>query len=314
MTKALDAYHSSTVEAEALEHTNELVVEQHGGSSNGSTEAVYRLHATRLKCLVAAVDRIGDERELAETEALRLGEKHWYAEVDPRVSESLLVRDRIWNVLADVVVALAQCRLDVAYFHRSVYRHAQALLWAPILSDPQERAFGSLGTVPATRAFKLRGLNSTDAASSAAVVMGTLFEKKRSQLCAVWVTSGSSESVFQTLNNSVRKYDSLRGKYIAAYLETLRLCNRRGELEIFLKWAYAAQRDLPSYFAASAAVGCQKPEHGHTHDCLLLRSHDLSSRHFLTAVKRQVNSALASVILYESQKLTPRETNEWRTC
>ena len=175
MSKALEAYQSSIVEAKALENSNELVIEKHGGSSNGSYEAIYRLHATRLKCLIAAVDRIGDERELAEIEALRLTERYWYTEVDPSVSETLLVRDRVWNVLADIVAAMAQCRLDVPYFHRSVYRHAQALLWAPILSDPQERSLGSLGTVPATRAFKLRGLNSTDAASSAAVVMGMYF-------------------------------------------------------------------------------------------------------------------------------------------
>jgi hypothetical protein len=303
MAKALKAYAASIVEEKEAEEGGQYVPDANGGSGHGSAEAIYRLHASRLKCLIAAVDREEDEREQAEHEALRLTECHWFS--DPEGGEDgLSVRDRVWRVLVDVVAALARCRLDHTYFHRSVYRHAQALMWSPVLYDPVgERANGSLGTVSATWAFKIRGLNyATNAASSADVVISSLFEKKRSQLCAVWVTSNGSANVFQTINSSVRKFDSLRGKYISAYLESLRLCGRKKEIETFLRWTSSCTRDLPSYFAASALAAGGRPRHPHTHDSLLVRSRSLSSYHLLTNVKRQANSALAGVIVKELKK------------
>jgi hypothetical protein len=84
-------------------------------------------------------------------------------------------------VLADIVSALAQCRIEQPYFHRSVYRHAQALMWAPVFYDPVAGiADGSLGFIPAMKSHLLRGLNSTTACvDSAEVVIHPLFEKKR---------------------------------------------------------------------------------------------------------------------------------------
>ena len=303
MAKALESYNASLCEARKLEKANELVAEKGGGSSHGSCEVLYRLHASRLKCLIRAVGCRQDERAQAELEALRLTECYWYKESDNagKRSESK-IRDRVWNVVVDVVSALVQCRLDFPFFHRSVYRHAQALLWAPILSDPEGcHSEGCFGTVSAVQACKLRGLNSSDAPSSAVVVISNLFDKKRPQLCAVWVTSDSSESTFQTINNNVRKYDSLRGKYISAYIESLRLCKRRDELEVFLKWSYSANRDLPSYFAVSARESKDKLP-AHSRDCLLVKPEELSSFHFLTTVKRLANGAFAFVLSAELQK------------
>ena len=313
MSLAFECFNASLTEAKKLEESNDLGVEKSGGSSHGSSEALYRLHASRLKCLIAAVERPEDERELAEREGLRLTECNWHnRDTAKLIPGDLDIRDRVWDVLADVVAALAQCKIDHTFFHRSVYRHAQALMWAPILHDPYgDWSPGKLGTVPATKAFKLRGLNyATDAASSSAVVMGSLFEKKRTQLCAVWVTSDSSDSVFETINNSVRKYDSLRGKYISAYVDTLRLCKRRNELELFLKLCYQAKRDLPSYFAASAATVDGVPEQSHSQDCLLVSSRALSSHYFLTTAKRQTNSALAFAVIQEAQDLTPKASKK----
>lgn len=153
-----------------------------GGSSHGTTEIFYRLHATRLKCLIMAVNTDEQTRDLAEEEALRLTEKYWFSQpANYNEYESLGIRDRMWSVLSDVVSALAQCRLEHPFFHRSVYRHAQALMWAPLVNDPTTgRLEGSKGTVPPTRSCHLRGLNhATNAASSALAVMSSLFEKRR---------------------------------------------------------------------------------------------------------------------------------------
>ena len=182
MELAFQNYSQSLKEAKTIEDDGGLLVEQQGGSAHGSSEVLYRIHASRLKCLIYAVSRDQDDIEPAETEALRLTEKHWFKDPSPdQKLEDLTIRDRVWNVVTDIVDAMAQCRLDHQFFHRSVYRHAQALMWAPVLCDPIEgKAEGSLGTVPATRSYRLRGMNnSTNAASSAAVIMSSLFDKKR---------------------------------------------------------------------------------------------------------------------------------------
>lgn len=308
LLNALEAYNSSIVEAKDLAAANELVVEGSGGSSHGSAEPLYRLHASRLKCLVRAVNLSQGLRDLAELEALRITECFWYTK-EPDLDGQLSIRDRVWNVLVDIATAMAQFRHDFPYFHRSVYRHAQALMWAPVFHDPVgQRSNGSLGTVPAVKASKLRGLNySTNAACSGVVVMASLFEKKRQQLCAVWVTRDSSESAFSALNSSIRKYDSLRGKYTSAYIESLRLCDRRPELETFLKWVYSCKRDLPSYFSSSAGNDENQPKKSHANDCLLVRPRALSSHHFLTTIKRETNRALAISILSDLKKPMDRD-------
>ena len=150
-----------------------------GGSSHGPVEVVYRLHASRLKCLLSGVQRIEEERSLAEIEALKLTECYWYDKTEVEADTDL--RKRVWKVIADVVSALSQCRIEQPFFHRSVYRYAQALMWAPVFDNP-ETGFGpgSLGTVPATKSYLIRGLNNaTPCANSAEVIMACLFEKKR---------------------------------------------------------------------------------------------------------------------------------------
>jgi hypothetical protein len=191
MRRSIEAYSKALKQAKAFDSDGRNLPEENGGSAHGSTEVLYRLHATRLKCLIGALSYREEEQQEAELEALRLTEPFWYLQPNTHGSS---VRDRVWAVLADVVAALAQCRLSQPYFHRSVYRHAQALMWAPVLHDSVgERSTGSLGTVPATKAFLLRGLNNaTNAAESAAVIINSLFDKKRAQLCAVWVIDAVS--------------------------------------------------------------------------------------------------------------------------
>lgn len=177
---AMEQYSKAYKQAMTIEEEGGFIVEQSGGSAHGCTEVLYRMLATRLKCLIHAVSWGDTELDKAELEALRLTEKYWYRTPD---NESVLkdqhIRDRVWAVLVDIVAGLAQCRVDQTFFHRSVYRHAQALMWSPVFYDPT-CSEGSLGSVPATRSFQIRGLNnSTSAVHSAEVVMSSLFDKKR---------------------------------------------------------------------------------------------------------------------------------------
>ena len=180
MKQALLEYAASYEEVKAIDDGAGFGDIQGGGSSHGPTEVFYRLHASRLKCLLSAISQREVDRDKAELEALRLTMTHWFhaptVELDDRDT-----RARVWAVLTDVVSAMAQCRIDQPFFHRSVYRHAQALMWAPVLHDPVSGiAKGSLGSVPVTKGHLLRGLNSTTpSATSAEAIMNLLFEKKR---------------------------------------------------------------------------------------------------------------------------------------
>lgn len=185
-------------------------------------------------------------------------------------------------------------------------------MWTPVFNDPASCG-GSLDTVPATRSVHIRGLNnSTPAAVSAQVVISSIFDKKRSQLCAVWVTTNVPSSPFQLLNTAIRKYDSLRGKYIAAYLEALHLCNRRPEVETFMKWMYSCKRDLPSYFQASAMNGGSRPSNSQTQDPLLVTDNKkvLQSQGLLLSSKRKANDFLADILIHEmSEKFATKSAS-----
>ena len=75
MNKAMSVYAKALVEAIKLEEAGNQLIDQAGGSGHGSTEILYRLHASRLKCLIRAVSQNEDDREEAQLEALRLTEK-----------------------------------------------------------------------------------------------------------------------------------------------------------------------------------------------------------------------------------------------
>jgi hypothetical protein len=303
MRLALQSYSDSLEHGLALQKEGALGVDQQGGSGHGATEVQYRLHATRLKCLIHCFRYHESERSAAEHECLRLVEKYWFSKSPPDTSTD--VRNRAWNVLVDIVDAMIQCRTDFSCFHRSVYRHAQALLWSPIISDPTQTE-GSFGSVPGFQAYKLRGLNSESPAESAASVIGSLFDRRRAQLCAVWVTQTASEP-FELINVSVRKYDSLRGKYCGAYLQILEVMQRKTAIESFWRWISAAARDLPSHMHITAGneikkISDKRKTH-HTNDSLLLSTRPFTFHHFLADVKRKTNAALASVILQEVHNL-----------
>lgn len=180
-TAALNSYSAALAQVKKIEEDGGTIVDQSGGSSHGRTEIEYRILALRLKCLIASAVR--DEREFdqAEEESLRLSGCHWFREPeDLNAWKQQGVRDRVWSVLADIVAGLAQCRIEHPFFHRSVYRHAQALMWAPVLWDPTS-AEGSHGSAaPTSNSCLIAGLTtSAPACQSAENVICGLFDKKR---------------------------------------------------------------------------------------------------------------------------------------
>ena len=168
--------------AEKYEKENGALEVQGGGSEHGILEMIYRLHASRLKVLLCAVRKSNGERNSAEIEALKITERHWFEQPQEGSIESKGndVRERMWVVLADIVECMVHCRREQPFFHRSIYRHAQALLWAPLFHEPDIPALdGSLATVPAHKSYRLRGLSSGSCAKSAEAILNSLFDKKR---------------------------------------------------------------------------------------------------------------------------------------
>jgi len=291
MVSALESYSSALYDANGADSKNVGTDKSRvGGSSHGSTEILYRLHATRLKVIISAIRKSIGERHVAEREAIRIASLHWFDESN-RSSPSAGTREKIWDILADIVGALTQCRIIEPLFHRAAYRVAQAFNWAPAFHDPDcDFSVGSMQAVPATKSYKIRGLNSGPCAESSAVVIGSLFEKRRAQLCSVWVTTSTTPPPFEVLNDSVRKYDTLRLKYIKAYIDNMVICSRKDKIDSLLSWAMSSSQDLPSFYESSALVKGGDPGR-HSKQALLQGSG------FISIVKRYANNALANIIL-----------------
>jgi len=303
LQSALESYATSYQEMKKAERGGSLTDFQQGGSSHGFAEVTYRQHVCRLKAHIAAVRYPKECREAAEREALRISRAHWYnspgeesAAYDPDAD----VRNSVWEVVADCVTAMAKLRNDNQFFHRSVYRQAMALLWAPVLCDPESGyANGSHGDIPSIKSYHIRGLNTGDGAcvKSAMAVISALFDKKRPQLCGVWVATTGNPSSFEVLNDAIRKYDNLRWKYCDAYIDIMGLCRRRDVLTTFLGWVDTAQRDLPAFYDASAALGGTAPDTVHSKENLLHGSG------FLWSIKRRANRTIAVILLQELREL-----------
>jgi hypothetical protein len=82
------------------------------GSSQGLMKVFY--------CLLAADSGREEEREDAKLEALRLTTAHWYL-LPPIDSENVSIRDCVRVVLANIISALAQYRIEQPYFFCSVF-------------------------------------------------------------------------------------------------------------------------------------------------------------------------------------------------
>ena len=199
-------------------------------------------------------------------------------------------------MLVNVVSALAQCRIDCPYFHRSVYRHAQALCWAPIfLNSDNINREGSLQILPPQKACMLRGCNSNSPCVKSAVsILRVLFEKKRSHLCNVWVTTTSSPSPFEEINRSAAKYGALQIKYLRAYVDCLLLSQERATLETLASWTRSIKRDYCGYFYVSAAKGGKHPNFQASKDNLL------QGAGFNWFAKRYINQAISRLLKVES--------------
>lgn len=117
-----------------------------------------------------------------------------------------------------------------------------------------------------------------------------LLSYDRSQLCSVWVTTSAAPSPFEVINDSIRKYDALRMKYIFAFIECMRVCKRIDSIETLLTWTSMSEQDLPGFYEASAILrGGDPGKHS--------KQSYLSTRGLIAQVKRIASEAIAEIVL-----------------
>ena len=129
------------------------------------------------------------------------------------------------------------------------------------------------------------------------------------QLCAVWVTTPPSPSPFTYINDSSRKFDRLRWKYIGAFIDCMKLCRRRTILDNFIKWCHASSRDLPSFYDVTATEEGETPQNSHSTEKLLLKQSGL-----IFLAMKYANAAVADIILREVNELNAgnMSDDEWK--
>ena len=132
--------------------------------------------------------------------------------------------------------------------------------------------------------------------------MSTLCSQS-SQLCAVWVTTPVSPTPFEAINNTVRKYDRMRCKYIGAFIECMLLCRRYDPLENFLKNCHGATRDLPAFYDLSARPDLKRPVQHHSKDNLVLPGLGL-----IYFAKKYANAAISHIWVEELSKVEDSAT------
>lgn len=299
---AIEIYSIALVDAKKCEQTTGGKHES-GGSSHGHSEVFYRIHTCRLKTLIRAIRRPRIGRKLAEMEAIRITSLIWFG--DAIDLETLpTVRHRMWALFVNCVHALLQCIKDEPKFHRAVYRIAQAFNWAPFFYDSDRYVVGSgcKTDVLTIGNIALPCIEAGSCDKNAALAMETLFDKRRSQICAVWVTTSSTPSPFEVLNDSVRKYDYLRLKYTKAYIDCMKHCKKMDKIEALLSSATSSAQDLAGFYKASAGIKGGDPGK-HTKQSLLKASG------FIADIKWSANDALAELILTDLKYLRQNGVN-----
>ena len=106
----------------------------------------------------------------------------------------------------------------------------------------------------------------------------------------MWVTTSAAPSPFEVINDSFRKYDALRMKYILAFVDCMRVCKQVHSIETLLNWTSSSEQDLPGFYEASASLRGLDPGK-HT------KQSYLSTRGLIAQVKRIASNALAEIIL-----------------
>ncbi len=108
------------------------------------------------------------------------------------------------------------------------------------------------------------------------------------------------------MNDSSRKFDRLRWKYIGAFVDCMRICGRRSTLETFIKWCFNSSRDLPSFYIATAKQEGEAPQNSHDTENMLLND----GNGLIYFAMQYANGAIADIIRRESIALSHQKLGD----
>nr|CCA17265.1 exonuclease 1 putative [Albugo laibachii Nc14] len=234
----------------------------------------------------ASVDLHVDPSEKVSLEELKL--KRIQSQPLDRYSTEMIRRIQAFAYL-NVLNALESVRTQDRYFHSAHFRMAKAYHHALVFSGfsvtkcPGQIDANALPKDPLSekdlrfliRSFENRSKKHSEAISEPAACqlqllglsnalecMASLFDKKRSQVVAVWFTESIAPiKRFDALNQRQAKYDGYRLRYWAFYLHLLQQHDAYGRLNELTMWAAACKEQhdvvgfmLESVFHARANV------------------------------------------------------------
>jgi len=210
-----------------FQRAQELAEGSNSCSKMAKKDALYRLHASRLRALLSDHRKVNGVGVVAAPSARMLQVLRRYNTTgreggergEEILAEAYLPQLR-WKVMMDAMGALATCRRLDSFDHRSIYQRARAsehlLLFVPgsmatrtggeeataaepaaIAEWESERGL-SKDTVKALAA-RTAGERAALSAIAARELMHLLFEKKRTQIVAVWLAEECS-NVYELIN------------------------------------------------------------------------------------------------------------------
>ena len=125
-----------------------------------------------------------------------------------------------------------------------------------------------------------------------------------SQLCRVWGVTPSSSCQFEAINDNASIYDLQRCQYILAYIECLRLCNSKQDIEMLLSRCYLGTRCIPPFCEFSAKTKGSVPLYWYSKNNLVQGS----GQH--VSIIKHANESVAIIIREEVKDLYTKGTHK----
>ncbi|TMW62337.1 hypothetical protein Poli38472_009830 [Pythium oligandrum] len=151
---------------------------------------------------------------------------------------------RVWLFL-NVVEALESIPDEDRYFHPSRYVLARGIYYLDKLNDPSMDGLSASSISAYNALMKRRDANGKGSAAEIALKeLAPLFDKRRPQVVAIWLSEHiSTAKKFEELNQRQMKFDYYRLKYWRFYVQLLRDSNDYTRLKEVTSWVLACKEE-----------------------------------------------------------------------
>ncbi|KAF0701128.1 Aste57867_8351 [Aphanomyces stellatus] len=227
------------------------IAEKHrqSGDLESLPHAFYQLHACRLKLLLGPVNKAGIIQARGDLdpspELLQLVNSYYYfrkpskqkCDTTPSdcnwtqesIRQLLIEKENLWNarqqLLFNCLDALESIPLDDRYFHPAYYSYAWGLQFGQVILENPSDCWKEKCSI-----------------SNAIKAMKPLFDRKRPQVVAVWLSESDTHKL-EELHQQQTKYDRLRLKYFSFYLNLMTLANDQQRVSDLTGWVLTSKEE-----------------------------------------------------------------------